>query len=412
MRKIALLCIGDELLKGSTVNTNLAFIGSMLLKHGITLEYSLEIPDDENAIRSALADVLERADIVLTSGGLGPTADDMTKEAVARHFHLPLEQNGPAVLSIRRFWKMRHPDTEPSGRVLNQSLVPAGAVVIPNRNGTAPGIVLRPADGKMVILLPGPPGEICPMFEEDVMPLLLKEDLPREQTVLLHICGIGESEVEERMLPLLSTTHPLGAAYCAGHGAVKLFLRSGSDEVLADAIAYAKKEFGKAVLQTDNVAADVVALLKKRGMTLVTAESCTGGLVAKMITDVAGASDVYPGSVVSYANEVKEQLLGVKHETLVSYGAVSRETAREMAEGAAARFGSDCAIALTGIAGPGGGTPEKPVGLVYCGIFCGGRCEIFEFRLKRSREQIRERAAAGALNRLRLMLLELEENNG
>ena len=214
------------------------------------------------------------------------------------------------------------------------------------------------------------------------------------------------------MLPLLSTTHPLGAAYCAGHGAVKLFLRSGSGEVLADAIAYAKKEFGKAVLQTDNVAADVVALLKKRGMTLVTAESCTGGLVAKMITDVAGASDVYPGSVVSYANEVKEQLLGVKHGTLVSYGAVSRETAREMAEGAAARFGSDCAIALTGIAGPGGGTPEKPVGLVYCGIFCGGRCEIFEFRLKRSREQIRERAAAGALNRLRLMLLELEENNG
>lgn len=412
MRKIALLCIGDELLKGSTVNTNLAFIGSMLLKHGITLEYSLEIPDDENAIRSALADALERADIVLTSGGLGPTADDMTKEAVARYFHLPLEQNGPAVLSIRRFWKMRHPDTEPSGRVLNQSLVPAGAVVIPNRNGTAPGIVLRPSDGKMVILLPGPPGEICPMFEEDVMPLLLKEDLPREQTVLLHICGIGESEVEERMLPLLSTTHPLGAAYCAGHGAVKLFLRSGSEEVLADALAYAKNEFGKAVLQTDNVAADVVALLKKRGMTLVTAESCTGGLVAKMITDVAGASDVYPGSVVSYANEVKEQLLGVKHETLVSYGAVSRETAREMAEGAAARFGSDCAIALTGIAGPGGGTPEKPVGLVYCGIFCGGRCEIFEFRLKRSREQIRERAAAGALNRLRLMLLELEENNG
>lgn len=412
MRKIALLCIGDELLKGSTVNTNLAFIGSMLLKHGITLEYSLEIPDDENAIRSALADALERADIVLTSGGLGPTADDMTKEAVARYFHLPLEQNGPAVLSIRRFWKMRHPDTEPSGRVLNQSLVPAGAVVIPNRNGTAPGIVLRPSDGKLVILLPGPPGEICPMFEEDVMPLLLKEDLPREQTVLLHICGIGESEVEERMLPLLSTTHPLGAAYCAGHGAVKLFLRSGSEEVLADALAYAKNEFGKAVLQTDNVAADVVALLKKRGMTLVTAESCTGGLVAKMITDVAGASDVYPGSVVSYANEVKEQLLGVKHETLVSYGAVSRETAREMAEGAAARFGSDCAIALTGIAGPGGGTPEKPVGLVYCGIFCGGRCEIFEFRLKRSREQIRERAAAGALNRLRLMLLELEENNG
>ncbi len=402
--KIALLCIGDELLKGATVNTNLAYIGNEMLTCGLVPDYAMEIPDQAESISSALTDALEKADIIITSGGLGPTADDVTKEVIARTLSLPLEQDGQTVLAIRRYWKIRHTG-EPSGRILNQSLVPKGAEVIPNQNGTAPGLVIR-KNGKTVILLPGPPGELCPMFTERILPILKQETKPVCRTKLYHICGIGESEIEERMLPYL--THTLTAAYCATHQCVKLFLNSltGDQEQLDQLCRTVKAEFGNAVLNGSSAAEDVVQLLRTKGMTLSTAESCTGGLTAKMITDVAGASEVYPGSIVSYANPVKEQFLGVKHETLTAFGAVSRETALEMVKGISARMGTDCAISLTGIAGPGGGSPEKPVGLVFCGVKCRERCEVFEFRLTKSREQIRERAAASALNKLRLMLLE------
>ncbi len=402
--KIALLCIGDELLKGATLNTNLSFIGDSLLKHGLMLDHAREIADDEKAIADAFAQVQEQADIIITSGGLGPTADDITKEVIARALNLPLEQDGQAVMAIRRYWKLRHAG-EPSGRILNQSLVPKGAEVIPNGNGTAPGLIIRKG-GKTVILLPGPPGELCPMFTSRILPVLTDLIPERVYTKLYHLCGIGESEIEERMLPYLSRT--LTAAYCATHQGVKLFLNAltGDSEHLADVCAAVRQEFGNALLTGGSVAEDVVNLLKMKELTLSTAESCTGGLVAKMLTDVPGASSVYPGTVVSYSNQIKEQLLGVRHETLSAFGAVSRETAREMVEGVSARLGTDCAISLTGIAGPDGGSAEKPVGLVYCGVKCGDRCEVFEFRLAKSREQIRERAAASALNKLRLMLLE------
>ncbi len=405
--KIVLLCVGDELLKGATLNTNLSFIGSKLLEQGLTLDHALEIRDNGAAIVDAVKTALTTCDIVITSGGLGPTADDMTKEYIARLFSLPLEQDGSVVFSIRRHWKQRHAG-EPTGRVLNQSLIPKGSKVILNQFGTAPGLVIRPPDApeKMVILLPGPPAELQPMFEKDVLPLIMERAEKRCYTKLIYICGVGESEVEERILPMLAKTHPLTAAYCATHEYVKLFLNSPDLDILADATLEVRAEFGHDVLEgSDGIAGDVVRLLKRRGLTIATAESCTGGLVAKMITDISGASDVFPGSVVSYANRIKESALGVRPETLESVGAVSRETVREMAQGIAERFGTDCAIALSGIAGPGGGTPEKPVGLVYCGIVCGGVTEVFEFRLGRSREQIRERAAAKALDMLRRMLL-------
>ena len=405
--KTALLCIGDELLKGATVNTNLSFIGSKLLEQGLTLDHAAEIRDNGAAIADAVKTALTTCDIVITSGGLGPTADDMTKEYIARLFSLPLEQDGSVVFSIRRYWKQRHAG-EPEGRVLNQSLVPKGCRVILNQFGTAPGLVIRPPEApeKMVILLPGPPAELQPMFEKDVLPLIVERAEKRCYTKLFYICGVGESEVEERILPLLAKTHPLTAAYCAPHEYANLSLTSPDMDILADATLEVRAEFGNDVLEgSDGIAGDVVRLLKRRGLTIATAESCTGGLVAKMITDISGASDVFPGSVVSYANRIKEAALGVRAETLESVGAVSRETVREMAEGIAERFGTDCAIALSGIAGPGGGTPEKPVGLVYCGIVCEGVTEVFEFRLGRSREQIRERAAAKALDMLRRMLL-------
>lgn len=412
MMKIALLCIGDELLKGATVNTNLAFLGSQLLEHGLLIDFCLEVADEGKAIVEALDEAMKRADLVLTSGGLGPTADDMTKEFIARRLNAPLEQDGATVVAIRRYWKVRH-NGEPSSRILNQSLVPKGASVIANHNGTAPGLLMKtsesdPFPGRTIIMMPGPPGEIRPMFENDVLPLILKSADVRSHTKLFFVCGPGESEIEDRMLPILAKTHPLSVAYCATHQYVKLFLNSSDMDTLGGAISAVRNEFGDQLLRDGSAGPheDVVRLLREQKLTLATAESCTGGLVAKMVTDVSGASDVFLGAVVSYANRIKEEALGVRAETLKDFGAVSAETAREMVEGIASRFRADTAIALTGVAGPNGGTPEKPVGLVYAAVKCLDRCEVYDFHLTRSREQIRERAAAKALDMLRRMLLD------
>ncbi len=410
--KIGLLCIGDELLRGSTINTNLGFLGDMLVRNGLELAFCLEVPDETGKIITALELAMEKADIVITSGGLGPTADDVTKEAVAQRFGARLEQHGEVAIGIRKYWKSRHAG-EPGSRILNQSLVPIGAKIYINRNGTAPGIQMQMPDGdkfagRRVIMLPGPPGEIQPMFTDDILPELLKMCPDRVHTRMYRICSIGESGIEERILPLLSRTHALSAAYCATHEFVKLFLSSRDMDSMETAVDFVKKEFGRNILAAESPAADVVALLQEKHLTLATAESCTGGLVSKQITDISGASAVFPGGVTAYANEIKEKILGVSSETLKKHGAVSAETAREMVCGVTGLMGTDCGISLTGIAGPGGGTPEKPVGLVYAGIKCRDKIKTFEMRLARSREQIRERAAASALNELRMMLLELE----
>ena len=406
--KLAVLCIGDELLKGSTVNTNLAHIGSTLMKAGIIPRFCLEVPDESSAILAALKQALEHADIVITTGGLGPTADDMTKETIARHFGYRLEEDSASMANIHRFWKQRHSQREIPSRVLNQALVPAGADILENRNGTAPGLILRVPDSKAkVIMLPGPPNELEPMFDEDVLPLLQEEMKEACYTVIYRIAGIGESEVEDRMLPIISRYHPLQVAYCASAGMVRLFLTSSDTNVLADASTDVKGIFGKALFgdKCESLAADVVRLLKRERATFATAESCTGGLVAKEITDVSGSSSVFLGGVVAYANEIKQNVLGVKAETLEEFGAVSEETAEEMVRGLAEKFNCDAAISLTGIAGPGGGSLEKPVGLVYAGIYWRGKVTIHELHLRRSRSQIRERAAASALYLLREMML-------
>lgn len=407
--KIAILCIGDEILKGSTINTNLAHMGKSLMKAGIIPRFSLEVPDEPSAILDALKLALEHADFVITSGGLGPTADDMTKETIARHFGYRLEEDSASMANIHRFWKMRHgQQREIPSRVLNQALVPAGAEILENRNGTAPGLILNvPDSNAKVIMLPGPPGELEPMFDESVLPMLLEEVKTATYTAIYRIAGIGESEVEDRMLSVISRYHPLQVAYCASPGMVRLFLTSSDTSVLADAAVDVKQIFGNALFheKSESLAADTVRLLKREHATFATAESCTGGLVAKEITDVSGASDVFLGGVVAYANEVKQNLLGVKAETLEEYGAVSEETAEEMVRGLAAKFGCDAAVSLTGIAGPGGGSLEKPVGLVYAGIYWRGKVTVHELHLRRSRSQIRERAAASALYLLREMIL-------
>ena len=406
--RVAILCIGDEILKGSTINTNLAYMGSRLTEAGIIPRLALEIADKPEDILAALEQALLHADVVITSGGLGPTADDLTKETIARHLGYRLEEDGATTSNILRFWKMRHSGQEIPSRVLNQALVPAGAEVVENENGTAPGIIMETKDRKAkVILLPGPPGELEPMFEQDILPRLREIQKDPVHTKMFRITDLGESEVEDRMLPVIARRHPLQVAYCASPGIVRLFLTSSDPVTLGDAIHDVRAEFGTAILHdsSPSLAADVVRLLRRKKARLATAESCTGGLVSKLVTDVSGSSEIFLGGIVSYANAIKEQMLGVKTETLEDYGAVSRETAEEMVNGIVERFQCDAAISLTGIAGPGGGTPEKPVGLVYAGIHWRGVTTVHELRLRRSREQIRDRAAASALQLLRKAIL-------
>ena len=416
--RIAVICIGDELLKGAVVNTNLASIGVRLLALGVVPVSSVEVPDRRDDILAALDFSLARAEIVITSGGLGPTADDVTKEYIASRCGLRLEEDGAAALNIMKHWKMRHPSEEIPPRVFNQALVPHGAKILQNDCGTAPGLILKTPDtdefpGRTIIMLPGPPNELCPMMDASVVPYLKKTLKHFTFTREFHVAGITENTVEERMLPVIARCHSqLSVAYCATAQFVRLFLTSESPEIMESAIQSVQELFAAELLadDADSLSHEILHLLEERGETLALAESCTGGLAAKLLTDIPGSSAVFAGGVVTYSDESKTALLGVPPETVRKFGAVSRETARAMVDGLAKAVPSDAAIALTGIAGPGGATIGKPVGLVFAAIRYRGRTEVFELRLRRTREQIRERAVAGAFFRLRDMILNPDSN--
>jgi len=403
--KIGVLCIGDELLKGAVINTNLAYIGQRLLEIGVMPELCLEVPDEPHEVVSALEYAMKHADFIITSGGLGPTADDLTKQAIADHLNLPLELNPEAEKAVRARWDSLKRGPLPLN-FLNQAYIPRGAEALLNSFGSAPGIHIT-AGTKRIVMLPGPPSELHPMFDRQLLPILRSLLDGRIYTRLFHISGVPESRVEERTIPIIQANPGLSVAYCAAPEFVKLFLKTSDPDCLARAESMVRSEFAAELLHDSShtVAEEIILLLKERSCALALAESCTGGLIAKLLTDVPGASEVFPGGVVSYANQAKRELLGVSAETLEKFGAVSAECAAEMLRGAAERFHTDCAIAVTGIAGPDGGTPEKPVGLVYIGVRCFDQILVREHRFRGSRSQVRERTAAVALNTLRRMLL-------
>jgi len=404
--KVAIICTGDELLKGAVTNTNLRFMGEKLLANGIIPKFSMEVRDGMKAIRDALETAFSKADTVIVSGGLGPTSDDVTKEAAAEFLQCPLVQDDRVHLSLMRLWQQYKAEgRDTPSRFLNQSMVPDGAEIIPNRHGTAPGIYLETERGNL-FLLPGPPMELEPMFAKQVIPILLEKRKREVHSVLLHVAGVPESEVEERMLPLISPK--LSVAYCASPGLVKLFLSSSDMTFLRERLISVKKEFQRELLNSKHISLqeEIVHLLTRSGLTLATAESCTGGLIAERITDVPGSSNVFLGSVVSYSNELKEKILHVSPETLEQYGAVSRETCDEMLNGIAETTGADIVLAVTGIAGPGGGSVEKPVGLVYTGVRINGENFVTENHFRGNRQQVRERTCAAILNELRIRLSE------
>ncbi|MBQ9151087.1 MAG: competence/damage-inducible protein A [Clostridia bacterium] len=394
-----ILCVGTELLLGDIVNTNAAYLSQRLAELGICVYRHTVVGDNPERLRRALDAAFREADLVITSGGLGPTYDDLTKETVADYFGRTMEMHEESLATIRGYFAR-------IGRVMTknnekQAMMPVGALVFPNHYGTAPSLALCNEDEtRTVIMLPGPPGELCPLFEEQILPYLKK----RRDSVLvsknIHIFGMGESAVEEKLKTLMTESeNPTVAPYCK-EGEVRLRVTAQSDSedhsaALCDDMIgrIADTEVGDYIYGIDvgTLEQAVIDALRLAGKTLATAESCTGGLIAKRITDLAGCSDVFLGGCVTYSNEAKERLLGVSHETLERFGAVSEQTAAEMAKGARERLGADVAVSATGIAGPGGGSAEKPVGTVYVGFSTAEGEQVRKLSLSamRSREYIR-----------------------
>ena len=401
-----ILCTGEELLLGDIVNTNAAFLSERLTDLGICVYHHSVVGDDPHRLGECVEEGLSRSDVVIISGGLGPTKDDLTKETVAALFGRKMKLHEPSLADIKSYF-------ERTGRVMSknnekQAMMPEGAIVFPNHFGTAPALALE-RDSKSVIMLPGPPSELIPLFFEQVEPYLKSKISQAIVSKNIHIFGMGESAVAERIDALLIDTPSLTAATYCKEGEVRIRITArAEDESIAAALceSHAQKimqsEVGGFVYGVDvgTIENAVVMALHEKKLTLSAAESCTGGLIAKRITDISGCSDVFFGGCVTYTNDVKRRLIGVKAETLERYGAVSEQTAREMARGVRIATGSDIGISTTGVAGPTGGTAETPVGTVFIGISTSEGESVRRLSLSsmRSREYIRQASATNAFD--------------
>lgn len=399
-----ILCVGTELLLGDIVNTNAAFLSAELASLGFAVYHHSVVGDNPERLKETLALSLGRSDVVVMSGGLGPTKDDLTKETVAQYFGLPLEMREDCLEEIRAYFSK-------TGRVMSenntkQAMMPRGATVLTNRYGTAPALAIS-EKGKTVIMLPGPPVELIPIFHEEVIPYLRSQSDHVIISKNVNIFGIGESAVAEKLDALLTESlNPTVAPYCK-EGEVRLRVTARAEDEksaveMCDAIVdkILASEVGGFVygIDADSMEKVLVDRLHEKKLTLSAAESCTGGLISKRITDIAGCSDVFFGGCVTYTNEVKQKLLGVSAATLDRFGAVSVETALEMARGVRERTGSDIGISATGIAGPGGGSEQTPVGTVFLGISAsdGESWRRLSLSARRSREFIRIVSATNA----------------
>ena len=403
-----IISVGTELLLGEIVNLDAQTISQGLSEQGINVYYHTVVGDNPERLRQALAIAKERADMIITTGGLGPTADDLTKETIAAAFGKKLVMDPVQQKRLHeRMGARMTPNNE------KQAVLPEGCTVLENDWGTAPGCAFE-ADGCRVIMLPGPPRECAPMFRERVLPYLesLHEGVIRSRYI--KIFGMGESEMESRLSYLMDRLqNPTAAPYAKeGECLVRVTAKAPTEaeayamcepvvrevcEVLGDVV------YGVDVQSLEQV---VVEGLRKRGMTAALAESCTGGLIARRITSVPGASEVFGCGLVTYSNEMKMQLLGVSPETLAAHGAVSPETAIEMARGARKVGHADVGVGVTGIAGPGGGPAQKPVGLFYAAISTPQGEQVIERQRRNStRERVQLYASSCALDLIRRTVL-------
>jgi nicotinamide-nucleotide amidase len=452
--EIELINTGSELMLGRVLNTHSQWLCRRLADLGHVVTRQVAIADDGNQIRQAVREALNRADLVITTGGLGPTSDDLTRELIAEMLGKKLLANAEVLAHIETFFAKRGRPRPAKTTV--ETFVPEGALFFLNPTGTAPGLAMRvnedggwrmensrqltpalsplladsqrgggekpaslpssirhPSSSRWLIMLPGPPRELRPMFDDLVEPFL-KREFAGEIFICrtLRTTGIGESRVQEMVEGGLSplVKRGLDVGYCARPGAVDVRLAAGgasAEKLVQEGGAVVQTILGENIFgfDDDEIENVVVRLLAEKKQTLALAESCTGGLLANRITDVPGASAVFPGGVVGYANSAKEKFLGVRVETLAQHGAVSEAVAREMALGAREKFGADFALAVTGIAGPGGGTPEKPVGTVFIALATQSGVEVKRFLNVWERAMFKQVTATQALEILRRRLV-------
>ena len=414
---VELISVGTELLLGNIVNTNANYLAQKCAELGFSLYYQITVGDNEGRLCEVLKTALYRSDILILTGGLGPTQDDMTKEAVAKVFGRELSMDEASREHIANYFRSRSTGNIPAVITENnwkQALKIDGCIVLENQNGTAPGYIIE-ENGKAVILMPGPPNEMLPMFEASVLPYLRQKQDMLFVSKMVKICGVGESKAETDIIDLIEAqTNPTIAPYAKNsevHFRVTAAAKSPeeAEQLLAPVVEELYRRFGDYIYTTkeeETLEEVTVRLLKERGLTLATAESCTGGLLTGRLVNVSGVSEVLKEGFVTYSNEAKMKNLGVSSTTLENYGAVSAQTAKEMVLGAAKASGASAAIATTGIAGPDGGTPEKPVGLVYIACLVKDKVTVKELRLRGNRMKIRDQSVILALDLLRRSLLE------
>ncbi len=407
-----IISVGTELLLGDIVDTNAPYLSRVLSTLGIDVFYRVTVGDNVTRLSDALNTACERADLIITIGGLGPTQDDLTKETIAEVFGETMVSDPASEKTILEFFERRGLPIAQSN--LKQALKPESGIPIPNSMGTAPGLILE-KNGKIAIALPGPPCEFIPMLEKSVVPYLSSKAVGAPSIIVsrtLRVCGIGESSAEEQIKDLLSSTNPSVAPYAkSGEVHFRITAKAPNEETALDMISGLEKKVRERLgdyvygIDAETLEYAVVHALIDRGMTLALAESCTGGLIANRITDIPGSSETFLAGVVSYSNAAKTDLLGVPAELIREHGAVSPEVAQAMAEGVAARTGADIALAVTGIAGPGGGTEEKPVGLVYIGLKTPDGVKSIKNLSGGGRTDVKLRASQVALNLIRMYLL-------
>ncbi|NMA99925.1 MAG: competence/damage-inducible protein A [Firmicutes bacterium] len=416
-----LVMVGTELLLGETVDTNATFIARSLADLGIDVFYKSTVGDNLVRVQEVLTLALGRSDLIIISGGLGPTEDDLTREAVSLTTESPLQENGEVLAELERWFKERYGSSYvmplPNRK---QALFPQGSEILPNSVGTAPGFWLE-RNGKVVVALPGVPHELRTMFSESVSPKLMRGGSGEVLvTRNLHFTGIGESSLAELLDDLIhNQTNPTLALYASGGTVrVRLGAKAMSREAGLKLIAPLEEEISRRTkdylygIDGERLEEVVAKALLAKGLTLSLAESCTGGLISHRLTNIPGSSGFLERGYVVYSNQAKEEDLGVKKATLEQFGAVSAETAKEMSEGVRQRAGTDFGLAVTGIAGPGGGTSAKPVGLVYISLARAGHTIVQQHLWKGSREVVKNRTAIAALQLLWKTVSATSDENG
>lgn len=409
---VEIICVGTELLLGNIVNTNAAYLAGECAALGLTCYYQSVVGDNSERLLETLDIAAKRSDIIILSGGLGPTEDDLTKEVTAKYCQKNLVEDPHSRELIEAYFKAR--GIAPTENNWKQALIPEGAVVFDNHNGTAPAMAIETKNNRF-ILLPGPPNELIPLFEEQVAPYLdaLSPGVIFSQTV--KICGVGESAVETMVKDLIDAqTNPTLATYAkTGEVHVRVTAKANTQKealkLIKPVVKELKTRFGNDIYTTDEqitLEKAVVDLLLANELTVTCVESCTGGMLSASLISVPGVSEVYKSGHITYSNKSKRKILGVKKTTLQKYGAVSAQTAEEMAKGLSLLNKADVGVAITGLAGPDGGTAEKPVGLVYIACSVKGAITVKEYHFKGNREKIRQSAVKAALVLMRTCILE------